>query len=61
MTTILAKDIGKMLFDMLKEAVAEEFPEASEAERDESIARILTALSKAPLTAKTNTFKHVEV
>lgn len=44
MSAIPAKEVGKILFDILKEAVAEEFPEATEAERDESIARILCAL-----------------
>ena len=45
MRAILAKDVGKVLFETLVESVREEFPEATEAEIDESVARILCALA----------------
>lgn len=44
MSAIPAKDVGRVLLETLYEAVAEEFPEATEAERDESVKRILCAL-----------------
>ena len=45
MSAILAKDVGRVLLECLTEAVKEEFPEATEAEIDESVARILCALA----------------
>ena len=44
MSAIPAKDIGRVLLETMYEAVAEEFPEATEAERDEAVTRILCAL-----------------
>ena len=44
MSAIPAKEVGRILFETLKETVAEEFPEATAAEREESVARILCAL-----------------
>jgi hypothetical protein len=41
---IPAKDIGKVLLEGLTEAVKEEYPEATAAEIDESVTRILCAL-----------------
>ena len=44
MSAIPAKEVGRILLETLREAVAEEFPEATEAEREESVTRILCAL-----------------
>jgi hypothetical protein len=41
---IPAKDIGKVLLEDLTDAVKEEYPEATAAEIDESVTRILCAL-----------------
>lgn len=44
MSAILAKDVGRILLEHLTDAVKEEFPEATAAEIDESVTRILCAL-----------------
>lgn len=41
---ILAKDVGRVLFEDLTNAVREEYPEATTEEIDESVTRILCAL-----------------
>ena len=43
MTMIPVKDIGRVIWDDLCESVAQEYPEKSEAEREEVVSRILDA------------------
>ena len=43
---ILAKDIGKVVYEMLEDSIAKTMPEASEEEREEAKFRILTAMSR---------------
>jgi hypothetical protein len=44
---ILAKDIGKVVYEMLEDSIAKTMPEASEEEREEAKFRILSAMSRS--------------
>ena len=54
MSAIPAKDVGRILFETLQETVREEFPEATEAEREQSVTRILCALGGVPYKGPKN-------
>ena len=41
---IPAKDVGRVILEDLREFARKEYPEATEAEREESVKRILCAL-----------------
>ena len=43
MALIPAKDIGRLIFQNLVDAVNEEYPDATEEEKNEAMARILEA------------------
>ena len=44
---ILRKDIGRMILETLRESAREALPDATEAEREESIAKFLGIMSDA--------------
>jgi hypothetical protein len=44
---ILAKDIGRIVYEMLEDSIVETMPEASEEEREEAKFRILSAMSRS--------------
>ena len=44
---ILAKDIGRIVYEMLEDSIVETMPEASEEEHEEAKFRILSAMSRS--------------
>ena len=44
---ILAKDIGRIVYEMLEDSIVETMPEASEEEREEAKFHILSAMSRS--------------
>ena len=47
---ILAKDVGRVILETLRESAREALPNATEAEREESIAKFLGVMSDAMFT-----------
>jgi hypothetical protein len=47
MSAILAKDVGRVILETLRESAREALPDATEAEREESIAKFLGIMSDA--------------
>ena len=50
---IPAKDVGRVILEDLREFAKKEYPEATEAEREELIAKFLGAWSRQMFTAQT--------
>ena len=52
---ILAKDVGRVILETLRESAKEALPDATEAEREESIAKFLGIMSDAMFAGPTKT------
>jgi hypothetical protein len=52
---ILAKDVGRVILETLRESAREALPDATEAEREESIAKFLGIMSDAMFAGPTKT------
>ena len=55
MSAILRKDIGREILKTLRESAREALPDATEAEREESIAKFLGIMSDAMFAGPTKT------
>jgi len=53
--SIPRKDIGRMILETLRESAREALPDATEAEREESIAKFLGIMSDAMFAGPTKT------
>ena len=55
MSAILAKDVGRVILETLRESAREALPDATEAEREESIAKFLGIMSDTMFAGPTKT------
>jgi hypothetical protein len=54
---ILAKDVGRKILETLRESAKEALPDATEAEREESIAKFLGIMSDTMFAGPTKTLR----
>ena len=52
MSIIPAKDVGRVILEDLREFAKKEYPDATEAEREEMLAKFLNAWAGSMFTAK---------